>query len=474
MILKSLEKEIIQGGMGVGVSNYKLAKEVSKLGQLGIVSGVALEAVMTRRLQNGDPTGEVRSALKQFYDEYFSEWIIDTYFIPGGKKPNVKYKRTPFPKFKLNKDNSLSLTDEKLTKLIVAANFVEVYLAKRGHDNPVGINYLYKVRYAMMPAMFGAMLAGANALLIGAGFAKEIPDALTAISENNKATLPIPIVGDKDQKLLFDPGKLFRNKNLRRPAFIGILSNHMGLRALPNADAYVFEGPTAGGHNAPARSKLLNALGEPEYGIKDDMDYGLLKMLLEQNAEKFGSIQPYWFAGGYAGRLREAQEHGAVGVQVGTPFAFSQESGIDPTLKLKILKQIMDGGTVFTSPDASSSGFPFKLFQSQDTLTNPDLYNKRKRVCDLGYLIELYDRKGATRCPSENISSYIKKGGFEKDTINKVCLCNGLPATVGLGSPGEMPIVTAGSDLSLVKILVTKYGLNYSAKNVIDYILAKE
>jgi len=30
------------GGMGVGVSNWRLANAVSKLGQLGVVSGTAL------------------------------------------------------------------------------------------------------------------------------------------------------------------------------------------------------------------------------------------------------------------------------------------------------------------------------------------------------------------------------------------------------------------------------------------------
>ena len=44
--------KIIQGGMGVGVSSWRLARAVSALGQLGVVSGTALDQVLARRLQD--------------------------------------------------------------------------------------------------------------------------------------------------------------------------------------------------------------------------------------------------------------------------------------------------------------------------------------------------------------------------------------------------------------------------------------
>lgn len=49
---------LIQGGMGVGVPGWRLARAVAATGQLGVVSGVALDAVLARRLQCGDPEGE--------------------------------------------------------------------------------------------------------------------------------------------------------------------------------------------------------------------------------------------------------------------------------------------------------------------------------------------------------------------------------------------------------------------------------
>ena len=51
---------IIQGGMGIGVSGWRLARAVSQLGQLGVVSGTALDLLLTRQLQLGDTGGHLR------------------------------------------------------------------------------------------------------------------------------------------------------------------------------------------------------------------------------------------------------------------------------------------------------------------------------------------------------------------------------------------------------------------------------
>ena len=44
---------IIQGGMGVRISSWKLAREVSKKGGLGVISGTAMDVVFVRTLQDG-------------------------------------------------------------------------------------------------------------------------------------------------------------------------------------------------------------------------------------------------------------------------------------------------------------------------------------------------------------------------------------------------------------------------------------
>ena len=81
-----LHPTIIQGGMGVAVSDWRLAAAVGGLGQLGVVSGTALDVVCARRLQDGDTGGHVRRALAAFPVPRVAEWILAAYFGIKGKK----------------------------------------------------------------------------------------------------------------------------------------------------------------------------------------------------------------------------------------------------------------------------------------------------------------------------------------------------------------------------------------------------
>ncbi|MCA9803739.1 MAG: nitronate monooxygenase, partial [Cyanobacteria bacterium HKST-UBA02] len=147
------EPVLIQGGMGVAVSNWRLAREVSLAGQLGVVSGTLLDVVMSRRLQDGDPGGHILRALEKFPDRLIANEIIDRYYIEGGKPKGSPYKLLPMH----------GMTPERfLTEITVAANFVEVFLAKEGHDGLVGINYLEKIQLPTLPSLFGALLAGVD------------------------------------------------------------------------------------------------------------------------------------------------------------------------------------------------------------------------------------------------------------------------------------------------------------------------
>jgi NAD(P)H-dependent flavin oxidoreductase YrpB (nitropropane dioxygenase family) len=57
--------KIIQGGMSVAISNWRLAQTVSRLGQLGVIGGTALDMVMARRLEDGDPDLVARARTAQ-------------------------------------------------------------------------------------------------------------------------------------------------------------------------------------------------------------------------------------------------------------------------------------------------------------------------------------------------------------------------------------------------------------------------
>src|SRR3982750_2241915 len=125
--------QIIQGGMGVAVSNWRLANAVSRAGQLGVVSGTGADTVLVRRLQDGDPDGHVRRAMARFPIPGVADEILRRYFRVDGRPDGAPSARLPMYK------QAVSAAKQRVT---ILANFVEVSLAKEGHDGPVGINLL--------------------------------------------------------------------------------------------------------------------------------------------------------------------------------------------------------------------------------------------------------------------------------------------------------------------------------------------
>jgi nitronate monooxygenase len=245
-------------------------------------------------------------------------------------------------------------------------------------------------------------------------------------------------------------------------------------RASGRVDGLVIESPTAGGHNAPPRGKLqLNEAGEPVYGERDRVDIEGLRAL----------GVPFWLAGGYgnAEKLREALEQGAAGIQVGTAFAFSEESGMRSDLKKRLMTQAKAGtGDVFTDPLASPTGFPFKVAQLEGTSSAFNIYQERKRVCDLGYLRDPYATEGGTvgyRCSAEPVANYLAKGGKIEDTVGRKCLCNALMANIGHAQTRkddveEPPLVTVGDDLNTIATFLAPGRESYSAADVVKSLLS--
>ena len=175
---------IIQGGMGVGVSNWVLARAVSRLGQLGVVSGTAVDTVFVRRLQDGDIGGHVRRAMSHFPLPGVSESVLRRYFRPDGTPSGTPYKMLPLYK------QVVSVARQQLTML---ANFVEVWLAKEEHQGLVGINLLTKVQMPNLASLYGAMLADVDYVLMGAGIPREIPGVLDALSEHRPASINLDV-----------------------------------------------------------------------------------------------------------------------------------------------------------------------------------------------------------------------------------------------------------------------------------------
>lgn len=467
--------KIIQGGMGVAISNWRLAQTVSRLGQLGVVSGTALDQVLARRLEDGDLGGHMRRAFDAFPFCAMAERVWNTYFIPGGKAPETSYTHLP---------THGRQCPRPLAEIGIIANFVEVFLAREGHSNPVGINYLEKIQTPHLVAIYGAMLAGVGFVLMGAGIPLKIPGVLDAYVNHQPASYPLHVVGAQqgdDTTMHFTPRDFMEGDlpPLTRPRFLPIVaSNTLAITMLKKAngkvDGFIIEGPTAGGHNAPPRGKLtLNDLGEPIYGERDRVD---LEKMRELGV-------PFWLAGGYGGPdvLQQALDAGAAGVQVGTAFAYCEESGLREDYKQALLKQVVRGeAKVFTDPVASPSGFPFKVVQLGGTLSDESVYLGRPRICDLGYLREAYRTPDGAidfRCSSEPVSVYLSKGGHEESTVGRKCICNALVATAGApqtrakGSIVEAGIGTSGDDLTGIARFMRPGSTSYTAADVIRVLL---
>lgn len=461
---------IIQGGMGAGVSNWILARAVALRGQLGVVSGSTLDTILVRRLQDGDVGGHLRRAMAKFPLPHVSASVLRRYFIPGGRAPGTPYKLLPMYK------QVVSVARQQLTML---ANFVEVHLAKEGHAGTVGINLLTKVQLPNLASLYGAMLAGVDYVLMGAGIPREIPGVLDAFAEHRPAQIRFDVQGlapGETEYLSLDPrahGADGRTP-LARPRFIPIVAAHslaatLARKANGRVDGFVVEGPTAGGHNAPPRGEVrLDERGEPIYGERDEVDLERMREL----------GLPFWMAGGTGSprHLQQALDSGAAGIQVGTLFAYCEESGMTSALKRTVLEHVAAGDLdVFTDPRASPTGYPFKVVRwpgSDAALAS------RERRCDLGYLRVAYKREDGRigfRCPAEPVRDYVAKGGALSDTEGRHCLCNALVANIGhpqsrAHGADEPPLLTSGDDLLNIRTFLGSR-MTYTAANVVDYLL---
>lgn len=457
--------------MGAAVSDWRLARTVALRGQLGVVSGTGIDSVFVRRLQDGDAGGHLRRAMAAFPIPEAAAAAEAKWFVAGGRDPGTPYKLLPLYRPVMRKDRE---------QLLMLASFCEVWLAKEGHDGLVGVNLLTKIQPPNQTALYGAMLAHVDVVLMGAGIPREIPGTLDDLAAHRKTRLRLEIEGtpaDPDAAWLrFDPASHWSGSPppITRPQFLPIiastlLASVLARKANGRVDGFVIEAPTAGGHNAPPRGKpVFNERGEPVYGEKDVVDL----------AKVATNGLPFWLAGGagHPDRLREAQAQGAAGIQVGTLFAFCEESGLAEHLKHSVLDYAVSGqASVRTDARASPTGYPFKVV---DWPGNPATSTPRKRICDLGYLREAYTRpdgKVGHRCPSEPVDDFVKKGGAEEDTVGRKCLCNSLMSVIGhpqVQKDGmvEPPLVTSGDELTSIQGFL-RGRTRYSANDVIDYLL---
>ena len=241
---KTLRFPIIQGGMGVGVSLYPLAQAVAREGGLGIVSSACLDRLVIKRT---------------------------------GKKVNA-----------------------------YEAAYTEVSQAKAS-GGFAGINIMCALARDYEDSVRGALDAGADAIISGAG----LPLGLPAI-QPAKDTALIPIVSSGRALEL-------------------ICKKWERLGARP--DATVLEGPLAGGHLGFRMDQA-------------DLDANKLENLLpevKEVAKRYGDF-PVIVAGGIYTHedILRFLAMGADGVQMGTRFLATEESSATKDYKDAVVRATED------------------------------------------------------------------------------------------------------------------------------------
>ncbi len=479
---------LIQAGMGVGVSNWEMASICARItGNIGTISGVAAEFIVTRTLQDGDPGGHMRRALNAFPYRHIAKWVRHDFFVKDGIPPDQDYKAHPVFSLK---------PSLKLQQLMIVSEFCLVWLAKEGHKGLISINLLEKIQITHIWYILGAMLAGVNFVTMGAGIILQVPAILDNYTKGQPASYSVGIENPEETKgedgklitsrtITFDPEEILGGKlpKMKRPGLIAIVFNpglaKLLLKRRPGGiQGFVIEYPTAGGHNAPPRGneKIYDENGELFYDEAiDGRDWVDLQEFREFH-KKFGI--PFWLAGSYGSPegYKKARAAGANGVQVGTAFALCEDSGMLPRLRDEVRRQGWLEILKITREETSPTGYPINIAQIEGTMSDILTYYTRDRKCSTCALRRnvLLNEKIVYVCAAEPEAAYINKGGKIEDTVLVLCLCNALLATAGLANHGELPVVTLGKDVSCLKHLMrNEYG-SYNAIDVVDYIIPRK
>lgn len=357
---KKVEIPIIQGGMGVGVSLHPLASAVAKEGGVGVISSAALDRIVGKRI-----------------------------------KRKIK---------------------------IYEAVRIEIANAKNMSDGGlIGINIMFALQKDFDNSVRGAIDAGADFIISGAG----LPLNLPAI-QSPKDTALIPIVS-----------------SARALELICKKWGRLGYRP----DAVVLEGPLAGGH----LGFKIDQVEEESNKLEN------LFPSVKDMAVKFGDF-PVIVAGGIYTHedIVRFLKMGVDGVQIGTRFLATKESSASEQYKQAVLNTKKEDIVVVDpkiNPPGSPCGLPFRIIKQ-----SPMFISAQKKIrvpkCDKGYVL-LKDENGKfSRCPARESNE------------NCFCICNGLLSSAGYNSGEEEPLYTVGTNAYRIDKIV-------SVKTLMDELKGK-
>lgn len=281
---------------------------------------------------------------------------------------------------------------------------LEVAEAKKG-GGCIAMNIMVALHQSFTESILGAVDGGVDAVILGAGLPTNLPDSLA-----QSDTALIPIVSSV--------------KALR------IIQRRWQERLQRPPDAVVLEGPLAGGH-----------LGFSPHDV-DKEAFRLENLFgpVKEFAQKNGDY-PIIVAGGiyyHDDIVRWINEFGADGVQLGTRFAATYESGASPAFKQAIVDCRQEDIIVAKKP-GSPCGLPFRVIK-----TSPGyqlaLKKARPPKCNRGLVLRKDDSGKFTVCSA-------------RDSHDSFCICNVLLSAHGF-TDKEEPIFTIGGRGHLVdKIL---------------------
>lgn len=288
-----------------------------------------------------------------------------------------------------------------------AAKFeVEEAIRQSGGQGMIGINCM-ALMHTYEASVRGAIAGGVKAIFVGAG----LPSSLPNIVGSAKVAL-VPIVS-----------------SVRALDVICRKWNSLPLPILKREermpDAVVVEGPLAGGH----LGFRVADIEKPEFQLEE-----IVPPILEF-ARTHGNF-PVIVAGGIWGRedIVRWTDMGAAGVQMGTRFLATEESGASEDFKKAVLVATAED-IIIAVERGSPAPMPFRIIASSPGYT--ESLAGKPVVCNLCYMLH----NGKCRALDNPGESF--------------CICNALLAAIGYNpDPTESPIYTVGVNAARVdKIL---------------------
>lgn len=339
-----LRLPIIQGGMGIGISNYRLAGTVGLEGGLGVLSSAGLDRIVGER---------------------------------HGRR------------FKAREAAAQDVIDAKA-------------IAKGG---AIGMNVMVAVVNQYADSTLGAMDGGVDVIVSGAGLPLALPEIVKGHPRQDEVAL-VPILSS---------GR----------AVDVVLKRWSRSGRIP--DGIVVEGPLAGGHIAwRTREEAADSANSLDVLIADVLS----------TVKKWNLDIPVFAAGGvYTHQdIVKYLDMGCAGVQMGTRFLATHESGANEEYRRMIIESTEDDIELADRP-GSPCGMLFRVLKKspfyQEALTR-----SRAPKCDKGYLLN----KG--NCPSKD------------DNEKTFCICNGLLAATNCNK-NEKDLYTVGHNAYRIKEMIS-------------------